>query len=112
MKATFGRPTLILMLLSLALGAAVSTGVNARYDGVTVQAHIAGMQLQGGPATDEGSAAPDAAEDDKVVTCAQPASHWVPPPREIALVLSEDRQPRKSKASAVPGEEIPSKSKD
>ena len=69
MNTTSGRTCLILALLSLSLAAAMSIGLNARHNGVTVQAHTAVMQLQGGPEADEGSVAPDADEDDKSVTC-------------------------------------------
>lgn len=112
MTTTSGRTCLILALLSLSLAAAVSIGLNARYDGVTVQAHTAGMQLQGGPEADEGSAALDADEGDKSATCAQRASHCATPKQELALLLSEDRQPHESKTFAAPGDEVQHKGND
>ena len=112
MTTTSGRTCLILALLSLSLAAAVSIGLNARYDGVTVQAHTAGMQLQGGPESDEGSAAPDADEGDKTVACAQAAPYCPSPKQELALLLSEDRQPHESKTFAAPGDEVQHKGND
>jgi len=112
MNTTSGRTCLILALLSLSLAAGMSIGLNARHTGVTVQAHTAVMQLQGGAETDEGSVAPDADEDDKSVTCSQRASHCPSPKQELALVLSEDRQPHESKAFRAPGDQVQPKSND
>ena len=112
MNTTSGRTCLILALLSLSLAAGMSIGLNARHTGVTVQAQLAMMQLQAGPETDEGSVAPDADEDEKAVTCAQRASHCPSPKQELALVLSDDRQPHESNAFAAPVMSRPSSTID
>ena len=116
MKATSGRTCVILALLSFSLAAAVSVGVNARHNGVTVQAHTASMQLQGSPDVDEGSVAPDADEGDKTVTCTQ---RDCAPEKVVALVRAENPQPHERaenpqphKAFAALGEEIRPKSED
>jgi hypothetical protein len=114
MNTTSGRTCLILALLSLSLAAAVSIGLDARPTGMTMQAHTAGMQLQGDVDADEDSVAPDADEDedDKTVNCAQRASQCLSPKQQFAFVLSEDRRQNESKAFVALNDEIPPKSKD
>jgi hypothetical protein len=113
MNAMSGRTCLTLALLSLSLAAAMSVGLKARYDGVTAQGHTAGMQLQSSPEADEGSAEPDVdeAQADKAMTCAQHASHGLPPKQELAFAVSEDRQTHEGQTSWVHGDELPPKSK-
>jgi hypothetical protein len=109
MKATSGRTCVILALLSFSLAAAVSVGVNARHNGLTVQAHTASMQLQGSPDVDEGSVAP-ADEGDKAVRCTQ--RDCMSEKVELALARAENPQPHEGKAFAALGEEIRPKSED
>lgn len=113
MNAMSGRTCLILALLGLSVAAATSVSLKAGYDGATVQAHTASMQLQGSPDANEGSAEPDADEGrpDKAMTCAQQASHGLPPKQELAFALFEDRPTQENKTSVVPGDEMPPKSK-
>jgi hypothetical protein len=99
MKATRYRPHLTLALLGLLLAAALATGINARRNGVTVPAHVAGTMLLSSMDTDEGSAAPDA-DEDKTVSCAQRDPYCPSLKKEVALLQSDDGAPRESKTFA------------
>jgi hypothetical protein len=111
MKTTFGRTCLMLGLLGLALAAALSVELKARHDGVTLQARVAStMLLQNEPDSDENSAAPEEAEEEKAATCAQP--RCTAPKPELAFALAEDRPLDESKAFVAQGDEIRPKSKD
>jgi hypothetical protein len=70
------------------------------------------MQLQGSPEANDGSAEPDIDEGraDKAMTCAQHASHSLPPKQELAFALFEEPT-HESKTSVMHGDEMPPKSK-
>jgi hypothetical protein len=107
MNAKSGLTCLAIGLLGLSLVAALSIGLRAQRDGVTVQAHVAGMQLQGMAEADESSAAPDP---DKAAFCRPGDSRCQPPKQELALAVSFDRQPQDSKALVAPLDVAPRKS--
>jgi len=119
MKTSFGRTCLILALLSLSLAAAVSVGLHAGIDGITIQAHTAGMQLQGSADSDEVAAAPDADEGDRTAACTQ--RDCQAPKQELALARINQEpvftriaapQPQEGKAFTAPGDDVQPKSKD
>jgi hypothetical protein len=110
MKATLYRPCLTLTLLGLLLTAALATGINARHNGVTASAHVAGtMLLQSSLETDDGSAAPD--EDDKTASCAQRDPSCPSLKKDVALLQSDDVAPYESKTFAAPNDQYPTEAK-
>jgi hypothetical protein len=116
MKATFGRICLILGLLCLSLAAAVSIGLDARHDGVTILAHTAGMHLQDSADGDEIAAAPD---DEGARTAACEQRDCPAPKQEFALAqefapgrIEAAPQPHESKAFTALGDDVQLKSKD
>jgi hypothetical protein len=109
MNRKFGQTCLVLALLSLSLAAALWTGLSAERKGLTVQAHVASVQLQGSSEADEGSAAPDADETEKSAACTPSDPHCPSVKQEFALAQAEGRQAPESKAFAAPSDEIPAK---
>jgi hypothetical protein len=107
MNATSGRTCFAIGLLGLSLAAALWVGLRAQHSGVTVQAHVAGMQLQGMAEADETAVAPDA---EKAALCVPRDSRCQPPKQELALAVAFDRQPYDVKALVAPLDEAPRKS--
>lgn len=107
MNAKSGPTYLAIGFLALSLAAALSIGLRAQHDGLTVQAHVAGMQLQGTADADQDAVAPDT---DKAALCAPRDSRCQSPKQELALIGSFDRQPQDTKALVAPLDEMPHKS--
>jgi hypothetical protein len=95
MKGTSRRNYVPLALLSLALAAALTIGVSARSQGLTVKAHTAAMQLQSGPEVDELPAKPD--QNDKSAACIQRDSLCSNSKPEAAYTLAQERQTPENK---------------
>jgi hypothetical protein len=109
MNRKFGHTCLVLALLSLSMAAALWIGFSAQRSGVTVQAHVASMQLQGFSETDESSVAPDTDEGEKSAACAPRDPHCPSAKQELTIALAADRPAHESKAFAAPSDEIPAK---
>lgn len=112
MNRKFGQTCLVLALLGLSLATALWIGLNAQGHGLTVQAHVASMQLQGFSEPDEGSAAPDADETEKGAACTPSDPHCPSLKQEFALAQAEDRPAPESKAFAASSDEVPAKFKN
>ena len=115
MKERSRRTWLMLALLTYSLATALTLGLKSLQSNVSGPTETAAMQLQGAPAEDENSVAPDADEGSKTIACSQ--RDCLPPKVELAIVLTEETQPHESmtfegKAFLARGDDIPSKSKD
>jgi hypothetical protein len=109
MNAKTGRICLGVALLSLSLTAALWVGLSAQNDGVTVQAHTAGMQLQG---MAEANGASVTSEGDKAALCAPRDQRCQPREQELVLALSNDHHQSESKALGAALDETPRKSRN
>jgi hypothetical protein len=109
MNAKSGQTCLVLALLCLSLAAALSIGFSAQRSGVTVQAHVATMQLQGFAEPGEGSEASDTEKGDHTALCAQRDPQCPSVKEELTLALVEDRQAHESKAFGASSDEVPAK---
>ena len=109
MNVKSGQTCLVLALLCLSLAAALSIGFSAQRSGVTVQAHVATMQLQGLTEAGEGSVAPDTDKGDNTALCAQHDPQCPSVKEELTVAVVEDRQAHQSKAFGASSDELPAK---
>jgi hypothetical protein len=107
MKQETSRICLAVTLLALTV-AALLTGLRAQHDGVAIEAHIAGMQLQGMPETDA-AATPD--EDDKFARCPITETSCAAPEALLAFAAVSGEIPG-GKTSAIMPDVSASKSID
>jgi len=107
MRQEASRICLAVTLLALTV-AALLTGLRAQHDGVAIEAHVAGMQLQGMPETGTG-ATPD--EDDKLARCPIAATSCASPESLLAFAVVSGEIPS-GKASAIMPDDSGSKSSD
>ena len=98
MKPETSRICLALTLLGLTV-AALLTGLRAHRDGIAVEAHVAGMQLQAMPEADAAAATPDEkiASPESLLTFAV-VSGAIPGGKALAITL--DDHPAKSDSAA------------
>jgi hypothetical protein len=108
MNAKIGRRHLAVAFLGLSLIVALAIGLRAQNGGVTVQAHTAGMQLQGMPDTDDESAAPEGNKVGRV----QRDQDSQTDKQELVAALSHDRLPQDSKARGAPLDQQPLKARN
>ena len=108
MKQETSRICLAVTLLALTV-AALLTRLRAEHDGVAIEAHIAGMQLQGMPETDTAADTPNA--DDKFARCPSAATSCAS--AELLLAFAAvSGEILSGKASAIMADESVSKSSD
>jgi hypothetical protein len=108
MSANIGRRHLAVALLGLSLIAALAIGFRAQSGGVTLQAHTAGMQLQGMADADDNSAAPEGNKVGRV----QRDQDSQTDKQELVVALSHDRLPQDSMARGAPLDQQPLKARN
>jgi hypothetical protein len=102
MKQETSRICLAVTLLALTV-AALLTGLRAQHDGVAIEAHVAGMQLQGMPETDT-AATPD--EDDKFARCSIAATSCAAPESLLAFAAVSGETPGGKTSGIMPDDRL------